>query len=128
MGISRVSSRTYREIMLRVSRLVLNKQLTETIQKTKQVRRQIDWREIRRQDHDKISRLKREEFEARDAIIQQSRKKKKVRKYVKSVARIIGITFGVGIMLFLGVTGAKSFQNTPAQEYKKAPLKQRPEN
>ena len=114
--------------MLRVSRLILNKQLTETIQKTKQVRRQIDWREIRKQDHDKISRLKREEFEAREAIILEGRKKKKIRKHVKSVARFFGISFGVGIMAFLGITGVKSFQNTPAQEYKKAPLKQRPEN
>lgn len=112
--------------MFRISRLILNKQLTEVIPKTKQARRKIDWREIRKQDANKIHKLKKEEFEARNTVILQSRKKKKYRVALKAVARVIGIAMGVGIMGFLGITGVKSFQNTPAQEYKKAPLKQKP--
>merc|ERR1712179_48338 len=110
--------------MLRISRSILNKQLTETIKKSNQARRSVDWREIRRQDGSKINKLKKDEFEARNKVIVEVRKKQSKRRVLKKVSRVIGIAMGLGIMSFLMMTGVKSFQNTPAQEYKKAPLKQ----
>jgi len=101
---------------------------TATMESFRRGTKDMDWRVVRTAQYSELNKQREAKAQAQREHLERRRQKRKVMPVMKGVFKVMGITLAVGIMGFLAVAGARSFVTTPAKEYKKAPLKQSPQN